>query len=181
MSNSLIDQLKKAGLVHQEKVHKVKHAQYKNKKRKIKKGSVMQLDETKTMIKDADARKAERDHQVNMKKKAEIETKAIAEQVIQLIKTNHIKERGGAIVYNFADANIIRQLYVSDEIHKHLVSRKLIIVKLGENYELVPKSVAERIKQLDANYIINNDYDLELVAEEKDPYTDYKIPEDLIW
>jgi uncharacterized protein len=181
MSNSLIDQLKNAGLVHKGKVHKVKHAQYKNKKQKIKKGSVMQLDETKIMIKDADARKVERDQKINMKKKEEIETKAIIEQIIQLIKTNRIEERGGMLVYNFADVNVIRQLYVSDKIHKHLVSRKLIIVKLGENYELVPKSVAERIKQLDANYIINNDYDLELVAEEKDPYTDYKIPEDLIW
>jgi uncharacterized protein YaiL (DUF2058 family) len=181
MSNSLIDQLKNAGLVHKEKVHKVKHAQYENKKQKIKKGSIMQLDETKIMVKDADARKVERDQQINMKKKEEIETKAIVEQIIQLIKTNRIGERDGVLVYNFADVNVIRQLYVSDEIHKQLVSRKLIIVKSGENYELVPKSVAERIKQLDANYIINNDYDLELVAEEKDAYTDYKIPEDLIW
>ena len=70
MSNSLIDQLKKAGLVHKGKVHKVKHAQYKNRKQKIKKGSVMQLGETKIMIKDVDARKVERDQQINMKKQA---------------------------------------------------------------------------------------------------------------
>ena len=116
-----------------------------------------------------------------MKNKEEAETRAIAAQIIQLIETNRVDDRDGAIVYNFTDANVVKRLFVSEKIYKYLMSGQLAIAKLGENYELVPKPVAEKIKQRDADYIINNDHNLEPVAEEDDPYADYKIPDDLIW
>ena len=181
MGNSLIDQLKKTGLVDKKKAHKVKHDQYKNKKQKIKKGSTAQLDETKLLAQKAQAEKVERDRQINLKKKEEAERKAIAAQIIQLIETNRVDDRDGEIVYNFTDANVVKRLFVSEQIHKHLMSGQLVIAKLGEGYELVPKPVAEKIKQRDADCIINNDHNLEPVAEEDDPYADYKIPDDLIW
>lgn len=181
MGNSLIDQLKKTGLVDKKKAHKVKHDQYKNKKQKIKKGSAVQLDEAKILAKKAQAEKVERDRLINLKNKEEAETRAIAAQIIQLIETNRVDDRDGAIVYNFTDANVVKRLFVSEKIYKYLMSGQLAIAKLGENYELVPKPVAEKIKQRDADYIINNDHNLEPVAEEDDTYADYKIPDDLIW
>jgi uncharacterized protein YaiL (DUF2058 family) len=58
---------------------------------------------------------------------------------------------------------------------------QLVIVKSGKAYELVPKPVAEKIKQRDTDCIINTDHEVELEQDDEDPYADYKIPDDLIW
>ncbi len=181
MGNSLIDQMKKAGLVDKTKAHKAKHDQYKNKKQKVKKGSAEQLDEAKLLAQKAQAEKVERDRQINLQKKEEAERKAIAAQIVQLIESNRVSDRDGEIVFNFTDNNIVKRLFVSETIHKHLSAGKLTIVKFGEGYELVPKPVAEKIKQRDAKCIISHDDIVESVEDEDDPYADYKIPDDLIW
>tara|TARA_R110000782_G_scaffold125788_3_gene217433 strand:- start:1344 stop:1889 length:546 start_codon:yes stop_codon:yes gene_type:complete len=181
MGNSLIDQLKKTGLVDKKKAHKAKHDQYKNKKQKIKKGSATQLDDAKVLAKKAQAEKVERDRKINLKKKEEAETKAVAAQIIQLIETNRVEDRDGEIVYNFTDANVVKRLFVSEQVYKYLMSGQLVVAKSGESYELVPKPIAEKIKQRDADCIINNEHKLEPVVDEDDPYADYKIPDDLIW
>ncbi len=181
MANSLIDQLKKTGLVDKSKVQKVKHGQYKSKKQKTKKGEAVQLDEAKILAQKAQASKVERDRQINQQQHEEAEGKAIAAQIIQMIETSRIEDRDGEIVYNFTDANVVKRINVSEEIYKHLMSGRLSIVKLAEGYELVPRSVAEKIKQRDAGCVIDIDHDVELKESEDDPYADYKIPDDLIW
>ncbi len=181
MANSLIDQLKKTGLVDKKKAHKAKHDQYKNNKQKSKKGSAVQLDDAKLLAKKAQAEKVERDRQINQQRKEEAERKAIAAQIIQLIETNRVENRDGKIVYNFTDANVVKRLFVSELIHKHLMTGQLVIVKSGKAYELVPKPVAEKIKQRDTDCIINTDHEVELEQDDEDPYADYKIPDDLIW
>jgi len=181
MGNSLIDQMKKAGLVNKTKASRAKQDQYKSKKQKSKKGSAVQLDEAKILAQKAQAEKVERDRQINLKNKEEAEQKAIAAQIIQLIETNRIEDRDGEIAYNFTDNNVIKHLYVSEELSKHLMSGKLSIAKLAEGYELVPKGVAEKIKQRDELCIIDNEHNVEPESDEDDPYADYKIPDDLIW
>ena len=185
MGNSLFDQLKKTGLVDKTKAQKVKRDQYKNKKQKTKKGSAEQVDEVKLLAEKTQAEKVERDRQINQQIKDDAERKAIAAQIIQLIETNRVEDRDGEIVYNFTDANVVKRMFVSDRIHKHLMSGHLSIAKLGEGYELVPRPVAEKIKQRDAQCIINIEHDIESGHEhgqdENDPYADYKIPDDLIW
>lgn len=181
MGNSLIDQLKKTGLVDKKKAHKVKHEQYKNKKQKAKKGAAEELDEAKLLAQKAQADKVERDRQINQQKQEEAERKAIAAQIIQLIETNRVTEREGDVTYNFTDANVVKRIFVSEAIYKHLMSGKLAIAKLGEAYELVPIAVAEKIKQRDASCIIMNDDTVVSEADEDDPYADYEIPDDLMW
>lgn len=181
MANSLIDQLKKTGLVDKKKAHKAKHDQYKNKKQKPKKGSAVQLDDAKLLVKKTQAEKVERDRQIDQQRKEEADRKAIAAQIIQLIETNRVEDRDGEIVYNFTDANVVKRLFVSELIHKHLMSGQLVIARLGEAYELVPKPVAEKIKQRDTDCIISTDHEVEGEQDNEDPYADYKIPDDLIW
>ena len=181
MTNSLIDQLKKTGLVDKSKAQKVKHGQYKSKKQKTKKGEAAQLDEAKILAQKAQASKVERDRQINQQQQEEAESKAIAAQIIQMIETSRIEDRDGEIVYNFTDANVVMRINVSEEIYKHLMSGRLSIVKLGVGYELVPRPVAEKIKQRDAGCVIDIDHDVGLEESKDDPYADYKIPDDLIW
>lgn len=181
MANSLIEQLKKTGLVDKTKVQKVKHSQYKNKKQKTKKGSADQLDETKLQAEKAQAKKVERDRQINRQQKEAYERKAIAAQIIQLIETNSVKDRDGDIAYNFTDGDVVKRINVSAQVHKHLMSGRLAIAKLGEGYEIVPVPVAEKIKQRDAQCIINCNHSAEPEQNVDDPYADYKIPDDLMW
>ena len=181
MGNSLLDQLKKSGLVDKQKAQKAKHSQYKSQKQKNKKGSSDPVDEAKLLSQKAQAEKIERDRQLNQRLKEEAERKAIAAQIKQLIETNSVKDRDGDIAYNFVDANVVKHLHVSEQIYKHIMSGRLAIAKLGESYELVPVPVAEKIKQRDAQCIILCDHDTETEQGEDDPYADYKIPDDLMW
>ena len=57
---------------------------------------------------------------------------------------------------------------------------ELVIVRVGADYELVPKSVAEKIAQRDPGCVLTiKDSAQETGAE--DEYAKYKIPDDLIW
>ena len=181
MGNSLFDQLKKSGLVDKSKAQKVKHSQYKNKKQKNKKGAAAEVNEAKLQAQKAQAEKVERDRQLNQQRKDEADRKAIAAQIKQLIETNRIEERDGDVVYNFADANVVKRIYVSELIHKHLTTGRLAIAKLGEGYELVPMPVAKKIKQRDEQSIIMCEQTNEPEPDDDDPYADYKIPDDLMW
>jgi uncharacterized protein len=181
MGSSLIDQLKKTGLVDKKKANKAKKEQYKNKKQKSKKGTVAQLDDAKLLAKKAQTEKIEHDRQINLQNKQEAERKAVAAQIIQLIETNRVEDHDGEIIYNFTDANVVKRIFVSDKVHRHLMSGNLSIAKLGDEYKLVPKAVAEKIKQRDEQCIINTDHAIEQEQDEEDPYAGYKIPDDLIW
>jgi len=181
MGNSLFDQLKKSGLVDKNKAQKVKHSQYKSKKQKNQKGAAAQVDEVKLLAKKAHAEKVERDRLLNQQHKEEAEHRAVAAQIKQLIESNRVEESNGDIVYNFTDANVVKRIHVSQQIHKYLTSGRLAIAKLGERYELVPMPVAEKIKQRDDKYIITFEHRFEPELDEDDPYADYKIPDDLMW
>ena len=181
MGNSLFEQLKKTGLVDDKKAKKAKQSQYKNKKQKSKKGAPAPLDEATLLAQKAQAEKIERDRELNQRKKEEAEQKAIAAQIRQLIETNRVENSDGEVVYNFTDANVVKRLHISAQVHKHLVSGRLAIARLGETYELVPLPVAEKIQQRDAQCIILCEPSAETEPAEDDLYADYKIPDDLMW
>ena len=106
---------------------------------------------------------------------------AIVAQIRQLIETSRAKDTEGEVVYNFTDGNVVKRLYVSELVHKHITAGRLAIARLDDNYELVPTAVAEKIKQRDAQYIIESAQTSEVEQNEDDPYADYKIPDDLMW
>jgi len=181
MGNSLFEQLKKSGLVDDKKAREVKKNQYKSKKKKPKKGEQTQLDETKRRVQQAHAERVERDRQLNFQRKAEAERKAIAAQVDQLVETNRVADRDGDIAYHFTDSNLVKNIHVSEKVHKHLVEGRLAIVKRGDMYELVPVPVAEKIRQRDETCVIMLEKTTESQLDEHDPYADYMIPDDLMW
>jgi len=181
MGKSLLEQMKKTGLVDKSQAQKAKHSQYKNKKQKTKKGSGKPVDEISLLAQKTQAEKVKRDRQSNQQLQEETERKAIAAQIIQLIETNRVEDREGEHVYNFTDANVVKHINVSEQIYKHLMSNHLAIAKLNDRYELVPMIVAEKIKQRDTSCIISSKQMKELEHDEDDPYADYQIPDDLMW
>jgi hypothetical protein len=64
-----------------------------------------------------------------------------------------------------------------DQLSKGLIA----IVKLNNQYELVPAAVAEKISQRDEQVVlVKNKPGKDAVAAD-DPYADYQIPDDLMW
>ena len=176
---SLQDQLLKAGLVDNKQANKIKKNKLKQTKQK-QKNKIEARDEAKLAAQRAQTEKAERDRQLNRQRKAEAERKAIAAQVRQLIEMNRQSRDGGDIDYSFTDGTLIKRIAVTGTQLKQLSNGSLCIVKLDEQYELIPTLVAEKIQQRDGHTQILSNPATE-TPDEDDPYADFQVPDDLMW
>ena len=180
MSNSLKDQLLKAGLIDKKKAQAVNTEQRKQKKQQPKGKEI--VDETKLAAQQALQEKTERDRELNRQLQNEAQQKALKAQVKQIIETNAQDIAGGETVYQFSDNNKIKKIYVTEQQHYHLAQGMLAIAKLEDHYRVIPARIARKIQERDASAIvvlhINNDMNS---AEEDDFYADFKIPDDLMW
>ena len=179
MAISLKDQLLKAGLVDARKIStavKEKHKQEKQQR----KHKIETVDETKANAQKAREEKAERDRQLNFERDEQLRHKAIIAQIKQLIEVSRLSRDGAEIAYNFTDGTKIKKILVTDEMLNQLSNGRLAIVKFDEQYSVVPKSVAEKIKLRDASYVIVSNV-LQQTDDADDPYAEYKIPDDLMW
>ncbi|MAZ87027.1 MAG: nucleoprotein/polynucleotide-associated enzyme [Cellvibrionaceae bacterium] len=178
--SSLQEQMLKAGLVDAKKAKQ--NQKDKRKAAKVQKKSKQEVvDETKLQAQKVREEKAAKDRELNAQRQAEVERKAIAAQIKQLIEMNVQSKGGGDIAYNFTDGKQIKKLYVTAELQRLLTRGRLAIVKLGESYELVPTPVAEKIAERDSSAIVSLAEVSTEAAEEDDPYADYQIPDDLMW
>ncbi len=176
---SLKDQLLQSGLVDKKKAKQLKQEHRKEAKGR-QKGQV-HIDENKEQVRRAQLEKAERDRQLNKAQQAEAEKKAVKAQIIQLITMNRITRDHGDVAYQFKDGTKIKKLYITQKIQKELINGRLAIAKLGNDYELLPASAAQKIAQRDAEVIVVLNQYAPAEVEEDDPYADYQIPDDLMW
>lgn len=177
MGNSLQDQLLKAGVASKKQAVRAKKA--KNTKDKQKRKGVDVIDETAELVAKADAEKRAKDQSLNEQREAQARAKAIKAQIIELIKLNRVEERGET-EFRFNDNGKIKTLMLQTDTRDLLVSGKLSIVCVDEQYNIVPGAVAAKIAQRDEKAVIlsnANDED-ETVDDE---YADYKVPDDLMW
>ena len=176
---SLKDQLLNAGLVDKKKAKQLK--QELRKEAKVRQKGQVRLDDNKEQVKRNLVEKAERDRHLNKQQQEVVERKAIQAQISQLITMNRIKREGGNIAYQFTDGTRIKKMYVTEQLQKDLVNGRLAIAKLGNEFELLPSSAAEKIRQRDPQVIVLlNTYEVTGVDED-DPYAEYQIPDDLMW
>ncbi len=176
---SLKDQLLNAGLIDKKKAKQLK--QELRKEAKVRQKGQVRLDDNKEQVKRNLVEKAERDRQLNKQQQEVVERKAIQAQISQLITMNRIKRESGDIAYQFTDGTRIKKIYVTEQLQKDLVNGRLAIAKLGNEFELLPSSAAEKIRQRDPQVIVLlNTYEVTGVDED-DPYAEYQIPDDLMW
>ena len=181
MAISLQDQLKKSGLVDDKKAKQISREQRKENKL-ANKGKKPKIDEEKLALERARAEKIARDRQLNLEKTQKAHEAAIAAQIKQLIETNLIP-RYGDEKFHFTDANIIKHIWISPEQVDHLRRRMIAIVKLADQYVLVPINVSDKIAQRDASAVIFQADDSPATenSDDDDFYATYKIPDDLDW
>ncbi len=182
MGSSLLEQLQKSGLVDKKQARKAKTQKYQDKK---KTGKNPVAEEAKQLAAKAKADQAERNRKAEAKRKEDNERRSAAAQIKQMVQDNLIKKRDGETVYNFVagtNGSKIKRLYLSDEVHKQVVSGALSVVNLNGRYELVPASVADKIKERDEKVVVvdNRNSDSDKPAED-DPYAGFDVPDDLTW
>ena len=180
MNNPFQEQLLKAGLVSKQQVQKAKHDKHKKQKSQQHKKEAV-IDESRLIAQRAAEEKAQRDRELNRNKQEEAQKKAISAEINQLILNNCLpRDESCDISYNFEHNRKVKHIYINDEMKRQIVQGKLGIARIEGRYEVVPKSIAEKIQQRNDKRVIL--FTEEPVSENTDdPYAAYQVPDDLIW
>ncbi|MDP2901675.1 MAG: DUF2058 domain-containing protein [Methylovulum sp.] len=178
---SLQEQLLKSGLVSSAKAKTAKSDKHKQAQLQ-RNNKVAAVDEAKALALKAQAEKAGRDRELNQLRKQQEGQKELAAQVKQLIEMNRQPQDTDGVAYHFNDHNRMKTLYVSQTMREQIINGRLVIVKLAGRYEIVPAEVATKISSRDAaSIIVNNGTVKNTGGKTDDPYSEYQIPDDLIW
>lgn len=178
MSNAFKEQLLKAGLADPKKLKAAKKQQH---QQRVQAGKSQKVVNEATLL--AEQRRQEqvaRDQELNRQKQEQLQKKAIAAQVKQLIEQNTIKT-SGELAFNFTDGNLIKRIYVNTKLQNELTRGLLAVVRQGEHYVLVPAAIAEKIAQREPDCVVVRHDRQQQTVEEDDPYAAYQIPDDLMW
>lgn len=177
MGNSLQDQLLKLGIVDKKKFNKTKKEKH---HKKINPDN--QKDEIAEMAKQGLAEKKKRDQQLNKKKRAEREAKEATAKARQLIETHQIKFDEGEIPYNFKFENKIKKIFLQQNAIDSLVSGKTGIVKLAGEFKFVPADTIYKIRELNKKMVVLHNTPSDSKSNrDDDPYSEYEVPDDLMW
>ncbi len=181
-ANPLQEQLLKAGLVKKSKVAEVARAQ--NKARHAK--TPTQPTEVQIEAERARVEKAERDRALAAEHKAKMRVAELAAQARQIIDDKKVA-RSGEMEYRFTADGAIRTLLVNEELRKMLSSGALVIARVGDRYELLPRLAGDKVRERDASMIVldhgdKSDATPSIVNAEDDAYyAQFEVPDDLAW
>ena len=176
---SLQEQFLKAGLVDKKKVKQAN--QEKSQQKKVERRTGTQtVDEVRLAALETQRKNAERAREFNAQRDAAATQKAIMAQIVQMVQQSRQSKGKGDIAYNFTHDNKIKRIYVSAAVQSNLIAGRLVIVCQGENTELVPRVIADKIAERDPSLVVRvNKTSAEIDAD--DPYAAYQIPDDLMW
>ncbi len=178
--NPLQEQLLKAGLVKKSKLAEVAREQ--NKARHAKGPAAP--NEIQREAERARAGKAERDRALEAERKAQARTAELRAQARQII-TDRKVPRSGEIEYRFTADGAIRTVLVNDDLKKKLSAGMLVIARIDDRYELLPRVAADKVRERDAAMIVlDHGHGTEAgsaTSEDDDYYAQFKVPDDLVW
>jgi uncharacterized protein YaiL (DUF2058 family) len=180
MGNSLLDQLKKSGLVDEQKARQVaKEKQKQAKQRSAKKAR--QPNASQRAAQQAQAAQVARDKQLNRQRQQAAERQALQAQIRQLIEQHAIAREGGELPFHFQDGNRVARIYLSQQLREQLLRGALTIVRWRQGYHLLAAEAAEKIRQRDPERIVQLPPARPDEPDQDDPYAAYQVPDDLIW
>jgi uncharacterized protein YaiL (DUF2058 family) len=182
MSDTLRDQLLKAGLVTKKQATQVEQKQHRQQYRQAKGQKTPQTDEQRAAAARAQAAKVARDRELNRERAARAEAKARHAEIRQLIDRNRLPPLEGEQFdyFNFVAGKKIRRIALNPELRARLTRGELSIVRHEGRSVLVPAEVAERIRERDERVVIAFSEESATV-DENDPYKDFVVPDDLRW
>ncbi len=179
MGSSLQEQLLKAGLVTE---HRLKETRT-DKRKSVKQpggGRAASDAQARQAAAEAQAEKARRDRELNLKRQEEAARRARENDIRQLIHAHRVVREGGDVAYNFTDGSTLKRLYVNRDQHARLVDGRLALVRQDAFYELVPAETAVRLREWDPGLVLVHNQPTEAPAAD-DPYAEFQVPDDLMW
>lgn len=181
-ANPLQEQLLKAGLVKKSKVAEVAREQNKARHAKAPAGpSEIQVEAER-----ARAGKAERDRALAAERKNQARTAELRAQARQIVQDRKVP-RAGEGEYHFTADGAIRTLLLNDDLRRKLASGALVIVRLDDRYELLPRAAADKVRERDAGMIVlDHGQDAgappsDTSSEDEAYYAQFTVPDDLMW
>jgi uncharacterized protein YaiL (DUF2058 family) len=181
-ANPLQEQLLKAGLVKKSKVAEVAREQHKARHAKAAPGA----SEIALEAERARAEKAERDRALAAERKAEARVAELRAQARQIIEDKKVP-RSGESEYRFTADGAIRTVLVDEDLRRKLSSGALVIARLGDRYELLPRAAGDKVRERDADMIVL-DHGQEAGTGPADAdsdddayYAQFQVPDDLVW
>lgn len=176
---SLQEQLLKAGLANQKKAKRINQDKSKQKKLDRRTG-IQTVDASRVAALEAQQKQAERNRELNAQRDAAANQKAIMAQIVQMVQQSRQNKGAGDIAYNFTYGTKIERIFVSAVVRDQLAAGHLVIVRLGETTELVPRVVADKIAERDETMLVRVNK-TSTTIDEDDPYAAYQVPDDLMW
>jgi uncharacterized protein len=179
MRNPLQEQLLKAGLVKKSKVAEVVREQTKQRHGKGAPAPSAEQAEAER----ARQEKVERDRALAAERNAQARQLEQRAQVRQIVEQQQIK-REGEIAYSFTDDGKIKNLLVNESIRTQLAAGALAIVRHDQGHALIPRAAAEKVYARDAAMIVldhGKPNARDANGEDDDYYSQFKVPDDLIW
>jgi uncharacterized protein YaiL (DUF2058 family) len=179
MSDSLRDQLLKAGLVTKKQATKSERSQQQYRGGKGRKpehaGSQGPSGDA------ARAAKATRDRELNREQQAKVEARARRAQLRQIIDQHRVAKPETDEYFNFVDGGKVHRIPVDPNLRARLVAGTLVIARCDGRYDLVPAEAASLIRERDAAAVIQHDAPSASAAADDDPYREFAVPDDLTW
>lgn len=182
MRNPLQEQLLKAGLVKKGKLAEVVREQNRQRKGQGKANSSAPADASIDAGR-LRAERVERDRLLAAERNAQARAAELCAQIRQIIEHHRVASEGDS-PYRFTDAGVIREVLVDSAQRKQLAKGSLVIVRLGEGHELLPRNAAEKIRERDAEVIVVDHGHAAPAADEEamdEHYRQFKVPDDLVW
>ena len=177
MSDSLRDQLLKAGLATKKQAHRANRDVHRDRQAKAHKGNAP--NEQQLAADKAQAAKAARDQALNRERQAQADAKARAAQVRQLVDQHRLPKPDSDDYFNFVDGSKVRRIAVNADLRARLGRGDIVIVRCEGRYELVSSDIAARIAERDARAVVALESSTKV--DENDPYKDFIVPDDLTW
>ncbi len=181
MNNPFQEQLLKAGIVSEQQVKQAQQDKKQKRKQQPKGKKNKQPSEAELKARKAREEKAQRDRELNQRKQQQARAKAISAEIDQLIRDNLItRNEKCEIVYNFEHQGKVKSIYVDSDMRQKIIGGKLGIARIEGRYELVPLSVAEKIRDRNEKRVVILEEE-SATQDENDPYAQYQVPDDLMW
>lgn len=180
MSLSLREQLLKAGLVNERQVQKAEQQQNRQEHGQKKKNLPPPPDRN-AEARRAQAEKSARDQQLELARREKSQRRARRAEIHQLVEAHRIPRIESEQLFNFLDGRTVRRIAVNAELRARLHAGQLLVARHAGFYALVPKEIGERIRERDAEMIVNLAAPAGPAAAEDDPYKAFVVPDDLSW
>lgn len=180
MTNSLRDQLMKAGLVSKTAKQPSKKRGNKQQQRKARK---QQGDQRQAELAALDAHKKERDRVLNEQREKQRKAREQAEWVRQLIQSHAVAKTPATdddTAFHFTLDGKIHHLYVGAKQRGQLSQRQLGIVSFDGQYHFMPRQIIQRLQDKVPRRCWLAEADSSQVDTD-DPYAEFQVPDDLMW